>query len=146
MHDSPSTTTLAGIGRRLAARMLDGLVLLPVWLLLVVAFGGTDTSRPFDVPDGALRVFWVVAVAYEIGLIALSGQTVGKRWMGIRVADAITGAVPNLDQAARRAAPTLIQIVPVIGTFAGLAYLPALWRPRRQGLHDALAATVVVRV
>jgi uncharacterized RDD family membrane protein YckC len=54
--------------------------------------------------------------------------------------------VPDLDQSARRSAPTLIQIIPVLGAFALVLYLPLLWRPRRQGLHDRLAATVVVRV
>jgi uncharacterized RDD family membrane protein YckC len=142
----PPTTTLASVGRRFAARLLDGVVLLPIWLVLVLSFGGSPASDgAFQIPDTALRVFWVVGAAYEIGLIALTGQTLGKRWMGIRVVDATTGAVPNLDQAGRRAAPTLLGIVPFLGTLAPLLYVPALWQPRRQGLHDSLAATVVVR-
>jgi uncharacterized RDD family membrane protein YckC len=142
----PPTTTLASVGRRFAARLLDGVVLLPIWLVLVLSFGGSPASDgAFQIPDTALRVFWVVGTAYEIGLIALSGQTLGKRWMGIRVVDATTGAVPNLDQAGRRAAPSLLGIVPFLGTLAPLLYLPAIWQPRRQGLHDSLASTVVVR-
>jgi len=143
--DQP-VNTLATVGRRVAARLLDGVVLLPVWTLLLVAFGVDSSDGVLDIPRGAFNLFWLVAVAYEIGMVALRGQTVGKRWLGIKVVDATTGAVPNLDQSARRAAPTLIQIIPVIGAFAIVLYLPLLWRPRRQGLHDRLAATVVVKV
>lgn len=138
--------TLATVGRRVAARLLDGVVLLPVWTVLLLAFGVGSSDGVLDIPRGAFNLFWLVAVAYEIGMVALRGQTVGKRWLGIKVVDATTGAVPNLDQAARRAAPTLIQIIPFIGAFAVALYLPLLWRPRRQGLHDRLAATVVVKV
>jgi uncharacterized RDD family membrane protein YckC len=73
-----------------------------------------------------------------------SGQTIGKRALGIRVADATTGAVPDLDQAVRRCVPTLLQQVPFISALAWVLYLPALWDPRRQGLHDRFAGTVVV--
>jgi uncharacterized RDD family membrane protein YckC len=145
LADQP-VNTLASVGRRIAARLLDGVVLLPVWMVLLLAFGVDSSDGVLDVPRSAFNLFWLVAVAYEIGLIALRGQTVGKRWLGIKVVDATTGAVPDLDQSARRSAPTLIQIIPVLGAFAPVLYLPLLWRPRRQGLHDRLAATVVVRV
>ena len=142
----PGVNTLASVGRRLGARFLDGVVLLPVWVALLAAFGTDFSGGLADIPQGALSCFWLVAVAYEIGMIARGGQTVGKRWLGIKVVDAVTGAVPNLDQAGRRAAPVLVQIIPVIGALGPLLYAPALWRPRRQGLHDRLAATVVVNV
>jgi uncharacterized RDD family membrane protein YckC len=142
----PAVNTLASVGRRIGARFLDGVVLLPVWVALLAVFGTDFSGGLSDIPQGALSCFWLVAVAYEIGMIARGGQTVGKRWLGIKVVDATTGAVPNLDQAGRRAAPTLIQIIPVVGAFAIALYLPLLWRPRRQGLHDRLAATVVVKV
>jgi uncharacterized RDD family membrane protein YckC len=146
VHDVPPTDTLAPIGRRVAAWLLDSVVLSPVIMLLTLLFGG-DLSKGLDgIPQGALSAFWLVLVAYTIGLVARSGQTIGKRWMRIRVADAVTGAVPNLDQSARRAVPVLIQVIPVIGMLSLFLYLPALWRPRRQGLHDKLAATVVVNV
>jgi uncharacterized RDD family membrane protein YckC len=138
--------TLASIGRRLAARLLDGVVLLPVWILLLSAFGADLDGGIADVPEAAVRCLWLVAVAYEIVLVARTGQTLGKRWMRIKVVDGTTGANPDWDQAGRRAAPALLQIVPLVGAFAGLLYLPALWRPRRQGLHDRLANTVVVNV
>ena len=73
-----------------------------------------------------------------------SGQTLGKRVLGLRVADATTGAVPDLDQALRRSVPTLLQQVPVVSAVAWLLYAPVLWSPRRQGYHDRFAGTVVL--
>ena len=144
--ETPAVNTLATIGRRFAAWLLDGLVLTPVMALLL-ALAGWDPGTGMDgVPQLSLSVFWVVLVAYHVGLVARTGQTIGKRWMRIKVVDAITGAVPNLDQAGRRAAPVLVQIIPVLGALGPVLYVPALWRPRRQGLHDRLAATVVVNV
>lgn len=141
----PLPTALAPIGRRLGARLLDGLVLLPVTFVLIGLFADVRLDDAIlDVPGWVRWALWLVVVGYEVVLIALSGQTIGKRWMGIRVVDAVTGAVPNLDQSVRRALPSMLGAVPIIGGVAFLLYLPALWDPRRQGLHDRLAATIVV--
>jgi uncharacterized RDD family membrane protein YckC len=140
----PAVAALAPLGRRFAAWLLDGLVLTPVMALLLV-WSGFDPDTGIDgVSQATLSVFWLVLVAYQVGFIARSGQTIGKRLLRLRVVDATTGAVPDLDQAGRRAAPFLVQIVPVVGAFGYLLYVPALWHPRRQGLHDRLAHTIVV--
>jgi uncharacterized RDD family membrane protein YckC len=139
------TTTLAPLGRRFAARLIDGLLLVVVGFVLVVAFGDVRMSGgTYDVPGWAQWAMWLLAVTYEIVLVVSSGQTIGKRALGIRVADATTGAVPNLDQAVRRCVPTLLQQVPIISALAWVLYAPVLWNGRRQGMHDRLAGTVVV--
>lgn len=146
MQDLPATA-LAPISRRVAARVVDSLIVAAVALWPLLAFSDIDLDEGvFATPGWVTILGWAVGVAYEVGLVVRTGQTVGKRALGIRVADAVTGGVPNLDQAGRRALPALLSIVPVLGVLAPLLWVPALWHPRRQGLHDALAGTIVVGV
>lgn len=146
MHELPATT-LATIGRRIVARLLDGVVVALATVVPMVAFSHVRLEDGIaQMPGWMLWSTWLVSLVYEVLATALAGQTIGKRLVGIRVADATTGAVPTLEQSMRRAAPVLLQQAPWVGWLAGVLYLPALWQPRRQGLHDVLASTVVVTV
>ena len=134
---------LASIPRRIAARLIDGAIIGFVWVVPMAATGHIDTNG-LDVSTWLANAVWVTWIAYEVSLVLLTGQTLGKRILGVQVVDGATGAVPNADQAVRRAVPTIIQGVPILGAFGTLMWVPALWRPRHQGLHDRLAGTVVV--
>lgn len=143
MLPETSPTTLASVPRRFAARFFDNLLVGIVWIVPMAVTGHVRTDA-LTQQTWLSYAIWATAVAYEIWLVALSGQTIGKRLLSIQVVDAATGAIPTLDQAARRAVPTIIQVLPIVDLLAPFLYLPALWRPRRQGLHDQLAATVVI--
>jgi uncharacterized RDD family membrane protein YckC len=88
----------------------------------------------------------IIAITYEVTLVALKGQTVGKMVVGIRVARADNGGLPGWGPAAIRwALPSILAFIPMIGWLACLlVYLSFLWDDRRQGWHDKAAATVVV--
>jgi len=83
----------------------------------------------------------LVPLAYHVAFIASpAAATLGMKLLGIRVADAGTGASPSLAQA-------VIQIVAFYGSVALTAWLiliVALFNPRRRTLHDVLAGTVVI--
>jgi uncharacterized RDD family membrane protein YckC len=75
-----------------------------------------------------------------------TGQTVGKRLAETRVVDAATGAPITPNQAILR---TTIHLAPLLLGSLGVVvftavHLPALITPKRQGLHDMAAKTVVV--
>lgn len=136
----------AGLGLRAAARLADVvLVMVPAWLvlapLLILAFG---SSRPASL--GAVALAWAVTVGYETWLTTATGQTVGKRAVGIRVVDRATARPPRNQASFRRAAlpPVLGTVLPGLGWF--LPYLWAVWDPSRRGLHDRVAGTIVVRM
>ena len=124
--------------RRLGARLLDGVVLAPV------VFAGLLFDQPMRI-----LVLTLVQAVYEITFVARDGQTLGKRWLGLRVADRDTGEVPTLNQAALRFA------VPEISTVAQLTsdglgglvllvvFLPILKGPLHRGIHDHAAGTIV---
>lgn len=89
---------------RFFAGLIDGIVFIPVGLL--------DAGIHYVVDDPAILVPWSVLVAfsflaYSIGLHARSGQTVGKRAMGIRVLS-LDETPLTLRQAIRRDSPLLV--------------------------------------
>ncbi len=142
----------AGFGRRLAAYLID----LPLMLLAQAATGAAALAL------GA--VAWMLLAGGEEGaatnaaaaaiwlVIALTGYgyftaceaspwqaTPGKRLLGLRVAR-VDGRPLDLRTAAVRSlARSLCHLS------LGLGYLLALSNRRRQGLHDLIAKTVVVR-
>jgi uncharacterized RDD family membrane protein YckC len=103
-------------------------------------------------------IFAMVAVtaavwfAYEVPALANSGQTLGKRVIGIRVVRLDSAEPLGLGRAARRwsrlGTPTLLW--PCCGAGFVLQAIDCAWvvldRPLHQALHDKQAATVVIRV
>jgi uncharacterized RDD family membrane protein YckC len=81
---------------------------------------------------------------YLAAFVAASGQTIGKMAAGTRVvsadADAGEGDRVSLEQAALRAAASVVSALPL-----GLGFLPALFSRERRALHDRLADTRVVK-
>ena len=93
---------LASIPRRIAARLIDGAIIGFVWVVPMAVTGHIDTDG-LDVSTWLANAVWVTWIAYEVLLVMLTGQTLGKRILGVQVVDGTTGAVPNADQAVRRA-------------------------------------------
>ncbi len=90
----------------------------------------------------------VVGAAYAIVLEGRSGQTFGKRALGLRVL-AEDGSPCGYGRASSRELLGRI----LVGGFAWLlvlpgmlSYLAALWDPKRQTWHDRIGETIVVRV
>jgi uncharacterized RDD family membrane protein YckC len=91
-----------------------------------------------------LAVQVVVGVLYEVLYQARTGQTVGKRVMGIRTIQVDGGALTRGSATKRYLTQLGCSLVP------GLGYVDGLWqlwdKPLRQCLHDKAAQTVVVKV
>lgn len=134
----------ADLSLRVVARVADVvLVLLPTWLIGVpLLLGWIGDSGTTVVVVFALG--WAVVVGYETWLTAATGQTVGKRAVGIRVIDVESGAPPGRNASLLRAAlpPILGILVPAFGWV--VPYIWAVWGRDRRGLHDRLARTRVV--
>jgi uncharacterized RDD family membrane protein YckC len=133
-------------GQRLLAAFVDGFVLLGVgWLVLLLPV----TLGP------ARALTTAVGAGYYILTTALTGRTVGKRLLGIRVVDLGTGGLCGLRASAVRwavpALPALVTFVsPAVGSytawFAFVVFLPVLKGPQHRGIHDLVAGTIVTRV
>ncbi|HEY5096889.1 MAG TPA: RDD family protein [Acidimicrobiales bacterium] len=100
-------------------------------------------------------VFAVIDLTY-FGLLngGDKGQTVGQMALGITVRDEATGGPIGIQRAGLRILVlypvVLLAWIPVLGSLAGLysivAALSPLWDRRRQGFHDKVAHTDVIRV
>jgi uncharacterized RDD family membrane protein YckC len=131
-------------GQRLTAAAVDGMVLLLLTIAVTRFPMGATTQR---------ATTWVLSGLYLIGAVSLTGRTVGKRALGLRVAAVDTGALPGLGAATVRwLVVTLPAVVPwFVPALRGIApvvtlliYLPVLQPPLHRGLHDRAAGTVVV--
>lgn len=146
---------IAGMGERLVARLLDWLLLMPLLVLLI--FPGivfmVSSGHGTDPPSGAsIAVFllglsagFLIAFLYEPLMIRRRGATIGKRARRLTVRMEATGELPTAKATWFRFGVPLIAAVAPFG--AVLVYLSPLFDSsgRRQGWHDKVAGTVVVK-
>ena len=117
-----------GFWIRLAAAIIDCLV--------VVAASSLLSLLPVVGNFISFFVYWL----YHWLFIGLKGQTLGKMAVGIKVVNA-AGAVPGLGRAALREIPG--KILSSIAIYLG--FLWVAWDKRKQGWHDKIAGTYVVK-
>ena len=107
----------------------------------------------------SIIVIGIIFAVIDIGYFALlngseKGQTVGQMMLGIAVRDEPTGGAIGPQRAGLRIVVlypgVLVSWIPIIGAIAGLytlvAALSPLWDNRRQGFHDKVAHTDVIKV
>jgi uncharacterized RDD family membrane protein YckC len=134
--------TYAGFWIRLGAALIDGLL----WAVIAVpvlwaAYGpevfGSDRfiHGPVD-----FLVSWVFPSLATILFWIYKGATPGKMAVHARIVDARTGAHASTGQYIGRYFAYFVSLLPL-----GLGYLWVAWDDRKQGWHDKLAGTVVVR-
>jgi uncharacterized RDD family membrane protein YckC len=102
----------------------------------LVSVSGT-VADVLAVAGAVAFVLW--SAGYFVTFWSTTGQTPGGRVMAVRVCDARDGQSISAARAVVRVAGVLVAAVPF---FAG--FLPILVDPRRRGLQDMLAGTVVV--
>jgi uncharacterized RDD family membrane protein YckC len=122
----------AGFWQRLGAAIIDAILVGVVGIIIELILG-----RSF----GALVAF-VLGVAYYGWLEGSnSGQTVGKRALGIRVYDFRQGGPIGTGRAIGRYFARWLSAIPCF-----LGYLWMLWDGEKQTWHDKLVGDVVVPV
>ncbi|MCY4037497.1 MAG: RDD family protein [bacterium] len=142
---------LATPGARLGARLIDlsivGLIGATILLLAIIASwpeaGEVSPASFLLIISGP---FIIGGLLYEVVMVALRGQTLGKMAMGIEVIRAGDGSKPSIGSSLRRwGLPILPLLIPVIGwLFALVCYSSLAWGDRRRGWHDKAANTLVV--
>ncbi|MDQ4070461.1 MAG: RDD family protein [Actinomycetota bacterium] len=137
--------TLAGVGSRFAAGLVDQLLRLAVIgaLALLVGFAGAEVGTSGGVLLGSVLVAsFLVQFGYDVLFETLaSGRTPGKRWTGLRVVKMGGGPVGFVASAVRN----LLRIVDSLPGVYLVGILSILFTRNNQRLGDLAAGTLVVR-
>jgi uncharacterized RDD family membrane protein YckC len=138
---------LAEAGKRVLARIIDiVIVLIPAFLLDWLSVGLQDDH--FTTGRSAVGGVFTAGVGflYEFFMTRATGQTVGKKAMGLRAAMLDNGSVPTPTASALRA---LVLWLPAFCCscvwFLVIGATVLVDRPYKQGIHDKAAKTVVVQ-
>ena len=135
----------AGFWIRVAASLIDTVLVLCVTLPLLFAIYGwsyLDASKTGTIAGGAdVLLTWVAPAVAVVAFWLYRQATPGKMVLSIRVVAATTGNTLTLGQSVGRYLGYFVSIIPF-----GLGLLWVAFDPKKQGWHDKLAGTVVIRV
>lgn len=136
--------------RRLAATLLDLLILIPTGLLLMLVSGIVESAEAWVMPQPIIRLSGLAVVTYLLlnGYPLLTqGQTLGKRIMRIRLARASDGArLPAWRLALRAAAIPTLALLLSLELLVPLYLITALtiFLPGQRTLQDHFSGSRVV--
>ena len=144
-------TELATRMQRLGAVILDGLVTL-IWVIPLGLALGIWPAKPqhgLMVPMNTLLVSLLSTALFLVvnsHFLRTRGQTLGKRWVGIRIVT-LDNTVPELWRliVLRYGSSSLVPMIPVVGALFGLVDMLMIFGEPRRCLHDLIAGTKVVR-
>lgn len=137
---------LAPPGKRVIARVIDIIIVLIPAGLLDWAAGGVH-GNDFTAGRSAIGGVFTAGLGflYEWYMTKATGQTVGKKLMGLRAAMLSDGSVPNANASAARAAVLWLPAFCCSCFWFLLIGITVLFdKPYKQGLHEKAARTVVV--
>ncbi|HXL63101.1 MAG TPA: RDD family protein [Mycobacterium sp.] len=147
----------AGFWIRFVATLIDDIILGVPFLIIFFATQGSALTRYTDCVQsgglvtacnstylGSIAVFEIMALAvsciYSVLLWSRLGGTLGQRVLGLRVVDAATGQNIGIGRAIGRFVGFLIS-----SAVLDIGLIWAAFDPRKQGWHDKMASTFVVR-
>lgn len=122
----------AGFGQRFGAALIDG--------ILIGVIGAIANVSVHSAVGGVIPL--ALGIAY-FGYLegSNSGQTLGKKWVGIRVIDFNTGGPIGFGRAVIRYFGRWVSAIACL-----LGYFWMLWDKEKQTWHDKFATDVVVPV
>lgn len=155
VDQAAAASDLASLGERLAAALLDGLMMLVINLPLMY-FGGYfravfDAAAVGGQPPFTLMLTWagiglVIFLLVQGYPLAAWGQTWGKRILRIRIADLQGGQPSFATLLLRRYLPMqAVSMIPLVGVLLVWVDILMIFRRDRRCAHDLVAGTRVVK-
>lgn len=131
-----------GFWPRVGASIIDAVVLALITLppLLMIYGTGYLTDGAWVKGFADVLISWVFPAVATVWLWVALGQTPGKMVIGARIVDAETGRGISVGRAILRYLGYFVSLVVL-----ALGYVWVGVDPRKQGWHDHIARTVVVR-
>ena len=141
--DTPDTELeYVGFWLRTWAAVIDTALLLVIMLPLLHLFFGAGYWESEALIQGPLDFLltWVLPAAAVVAFWVYRQATPGKMAIGARIVDAQTGQPASTNQLVGRYAGYYLAMIPMLVGIFWVAF-----DPRKQGWHDKVAGTVVVR-
>lgn len=131
-----------GFWARLGASLIDSVLVLLICAPLATAIYGEDywLSETFVHGPADILINWVLPAVAVLLFWTYRQATPGKMAIRARIVDARTGGQPTTRQLVIRYLGYYLSTLPLLLGFIWVAF-----DPRKQGWHDKLAHTVVVR-
>jgi len=131
-----------GFWPRVGATLLDTILLFAVmWPLLTFIYGWEYwTSTEWVVGRAEIVINWALPAILAIGFWRVKQATPGKMAVSARIIDARTGRPASTKRLLVRYIAYYVSFIPL-----GLGVIWVAFDARRQGWHDKIAGTVVVR-
>jgi len=132
-----------GFWIRVAAALIDSVLVAAITLPILIKFYGMSYLESQQLVQGPLDLLitWVLPAVLVIWFWRAKQATPGKMVFSARIVDATTFAPPSLKQSIGRYLGYFVSTIPLC-----LGLLWVAFDRRKQGWHDKLAGTVVVRV
>ena len=131
-----------GFWWRFLAMLLDTFIILAVEVPLLLLIYGSDYfagSGSFQ-GVGDILINFVFPLIYAVAFWVYRGATPGKMVLGMKIISLSTGDYPSVGQSIGRYFGYILSSIPL-----SLGFIWAGFDARKQGWHDKLAGTVVVR-
>lgn len=135
-----------GFWARVLASVIDSILLIVLILPLLYAFYGSEVFSPQDIQQSFIMGTADFFISYILPAVIVllfwryKSATPGKMAIGAKIVDARTGEPASTGQLVGRYVAYYVSLIPL-----GLGYLWVAFDKRKQGFHDKLAGTVVVR-
>jgi uncharacterized RDD family membrane protein YckC len=131
-----------GFWSRLGASIIDSIIIIVITLPTLYLIYGGDYFNSEEFIQG----FSDVIISYVFPLLATilfwiyKCATPGKIALSVKIVDAKTGNNPTVRQSIIRYLGYYVSLIPL-----GLGFLWIAWDAKKQGWHDKMAGTVVIR-
>ena len=151
---------LAERGTRLGAVLIDGLLAVaaaaPAGIILafmifsatngMTSLGDAEMMSYGVIAVGALMVLMILAfMGYQWYLIATTGQTLAKRWLGIKIVRVDGSPLGFVNGVILRSWVTgMLSNIPMVGMIVGIVNPLMIFGEERRCLHDLIAGTRVI--
>ena len=132
----------AGFWIRVAASIIDSIILVLVTSPILYSIYGKEYFKS----EGLVAGYWDVIITWIFPAIAVivfwiyKSATPGKMIMGIKIIDMKTGNPPSPSQSIIRYLGYYVSMIPLM-----LGIIWVAFDEKKQGWHDKLAGTVVIK-
>ncbi|MGH2840010.1 MAG: RDD family protein [Solirubrobacteraceae bacterium] len=134
------------IGRRIGAAAIDIALVFVLYVVVAAIFGerrgGSGTNAVIRLEGAGFLLFLLLTFLYYWRTEAMWGQTLGKRWLGLKVVG--EDGAPATSQAVL--VRNLLRPIDGLPAFYLVGFVVAMTNPRRQRIGDLVAHTLVVAV